>query len=67
VKRLSAASHNLIHRIITLAVQVKSRKRGSGFVAVENWPANYDARRNNSDPLVCVLRVWARLLKRVGQ
>jgi hypothetical protein len=54
-----------------LVTEVKSRKRGSGFVAIENWLADYDAlilRRNNADPLVCLpWRVWARLLKRVRQ
>jgi hypothetical protein len=52
-----------------LVTEVKSRKRGGGFVTLENWLADYDAlirRRNNSDPLVCVpSRVWARLLQRV--
>jgi Holliday junction resolvase len=49
-----------------LVAEVKSAKRGSGFLTLENWLADYDARRNSSDLLVCVpWRVWARLLQRV--
>jgi hypothetical protein len=51
-----------------LAAEVKSRKRGSGFLIIENWLGGYDAlilRRNNFDPIVCLpWRVWARPLQR---
>jgi hypothetical protein len=50
-----------------LAAEIKSRKRGSGFLILENWLGGCDAlilRRNNCDPIVWLpWRVWAHPLQ----
>jgi Holliday junction resolvase len=52
-----------------LVCEVKARRSGAGFVVLEKWLAEYDARflrRNQADPLICIpWRVWVQLLERV--
>jgi hypothetical protein len=51
--------------------EVKARRRGAGFAALERWLGDYDClflRRNNADPLVLLpWRMWARLLETVSR
>jgi hypothetical protein len=49
-----------------IVAEVKSRKKGKGFVQLEKWLGEYDLlilKRNNAEPMVLLpWRIWARLL-----